>query len=239
MEAGSNSQTALDGLVERCNQSLQHGMEGGLASLEAHRDAGAALLELKELLPWGQFGPVAEARCGCSKQWRARLMQLNREWENVQAAMRWAESCGRNLGRRAYSVDGAVALVNEWRRAEAGDARPSKSARSAKPRMEAILRESAILKERLSAAAAYIAGLEDELAELRSLASERQEVDAPTRDEIKKVAALWLGGGKDAERRSAVHQLWGIARRRGWNLRDLLHECAIEGPADWTFAESR
>ena len=90
--------------------------------------------KLKELLPWGQFGPVAEARCGCSKQWRARLMQLNREWENVQAAMRWAESCGRNLGRRTYSVDGAVALVNEWRRAEAGDvalrralARPSRA----------------------------------------------------------------------------------------------------------------
>ncbi len=71
MEAGSNFQTALDGLVERCNQSLQHGMEGGLASLEAHRDAGAALLEAEgALLPWGQFGPVAEARCGCSKQWR-------------------------------------------------------------------------------------------------------------------------------------------------------------------------
>jgi hypothetical protein len=77
--SSSNSETVLDGLVERCNRSLKRGREAGLGSLQAYRDAGAALLELKKLLPRGRFGPVAEARCGCSKQWRTRLMQLARE----------------------------------------------------------------------------------------------------------------------------------------------------------------
>ena len=80
MSVASNSEAVLEGLVDRCNASLQCGEQGGLKSLEAYRDAGAALRELKELLPRGEFGPVAEARCQCCKQWRARLMQLEREW---------------------------------------------------------------------------------------------------------------------------------------------------------------
>ena len=83
MSVASNSEAVLEGLVDRCNASLQCGEHGGLKSLEAYRDAGAALRELKELLPRGQFGPIAQARCGCSKQWCARLMQLDREWADV------------------------------------------------------------------------------------------------------------------------------------------------------------
>jgi hypothetical protein len=61
VSAATNSETALQGLVDRCNASLQRGEQGGLKSLEAYRDAGAALRELKELLPRGQFGPIAQA----------------------------------------------------------------------------------------------------------------------------------------------------------------------------------
>src|ERR1700738_3329289 len=124
MSTASNSEAALEGLVDRCNASLQRGKQGGLASLEGYHDAGAALRELKELLPRGQFGPVAQARCGCSKQWGARLMQLDREWNGVVAALRWAETNAREPLRKAYSVDGALVLLKVWHRAEDGDARP-------------------------------------------------------------------------------------------------------------------
>jgi hypothetical protein len=236
----SNSRVMLEGLVERCKESLERGRQGGLASLQAYRDAGAALGELKGVVPRGHFGPIADARCGCSKQWRARLMTLDREWPNVEAAIRWAEKSGRTLGRKAYSVDGALALVNEWRRAKAGGARLTQSSRTGKPRAASTLQEIAILKETVGAARAYIAGLEQELAAFRSVASNtpRQEIDGHTCDKIRKVAALWLRGGTDGERSSAVNQLWVIARRLGWNLRDLLRECAIESPAHFTVGTS-
>jgi hypothetical protein len=79
-QSSSNSNIARERVVLRCNEAQHRGKQSGLASLEAYRDAGAALRELKELLPRGDFGPVAQARCGCSKQWRAQLMRLDREW---------------------------------------------------------------------------------------------------------------------------------------------------------------
>jgi len=237
--AGSNSATALDGLVERCKQSLQRGMEQGVASLEAYRDAGAALVELKELLPRGQFGPVAEARCDCCKQWRARLMKLHQEWDDILSARGWAESSGRDLGRKAYSVDGALDLLNRWRRAERGDVPSAKSSPSAKPRLQ---REIDLLRDGVSAMKAQVALLEEELAVFVPPVTEtnRQDIDEPTRLKVQKIAGYWLlRGCADGERYSAVKKLYNIARPLGWNLRDFLRECAIESPADWTFASTK
>jgi hypothetical protein len=52
----TNTQRAVESLIAGCNESLQRGKDGGLASPAAYRDAGAALCELKELLPRRQFG---------------------------------------------------------------------------------------------------------------------------------------------------------------------------------------
>ena len=41
MVTGSNSQAAFEDLVERCNDALLRGRDGGIASLESYRDAGA------------------------------------------------------------------------------------------------------------------------------------------------------------------------------------------------------
>ena len=101
----SSSNWVLDCFAERCKQSLQRGMEGGLASLEAHRDAGAALVKLKELLPRGQFGLVAGARCDGCNQWRARLIKLHQEWNDILSALRWAESCGLSVSVAWSSSD--------------------------------------------------------------------------------------------------------------------------------------
>ena len=235
MPAATNSQAALEDLVDRCNASLQRGKQGGLASLEAYRDAGAALRELKELLPRGQFGPVAEARCQCCKQWRARLMQLDREWNNVLTALRWAESSGRQVGRKAYSVDGALALIKAWRRAESGHAPSSPKGRTAKPSSASLLRENAVFKDRLSASTELIKVLEEELAKSRSVEQQRQEIHASDRDEIHKSTACWLRGGTDGESYAAARQLHGFACRLGWDhVLDLVRAC--EGKVDWTFA---
>jgi hypothetical protein len=59
---GSDSKTALEGFIARCNESLQRAKDRGWASLTAYRDAGRALLELKEIVPRGQFGLVATER---------------------------------------------------------------------------------------------------------------------------------------------------------------------------------
>jgi hypothetical protein len=235
MSVASNSEAVLEGLVDRCNASLQCGEQGGLKSLEAYRDAGAALRELKELLPRGEFGPVAEARCQCCKQWRARLMQLDREWNNVLTALQWAESSRRQVGRKAYSVDGALALIKVWRKAERGNAPTNPTCRTAKPSSASLLHENAVFKDRLSAATGLIKVLEEELAKSRSVEQQRQEIDASDRDAIHKTMTCWLRGGTDGESYAAAHQLRGFACRLGWDhVLDLIRAC--EGKVDWTFA---
>jgi hypothetical protein len=235
--ANSNSQTAMEGLIARCNESLQRGKDGGWASLTAYRDAGLALLDLKDIVPPGQFGLVATERCKCCKQWRTRLMQLAREWDDIPHALEWAENSGSSLIRKAYSVDGALALLRAWRRIQSGDAQ-RKQPGTRRRRSGSMGREIADLKEKLSAEAAYIAVLEGELAATQTPNGAHQDLDDADRSEVQKVAALWLRPGMDGESIAAAHKLRALACRLGWPLSDLLHECGIEGPADWTFASA-
>ena len=229
----SNSVTELQALVSRCNQALARGQHGGLASLLAYRDAGAALRALKVLLPRGQFGPVASQQCGCSKQWRARLMLLDKEWANIEAALQWAKGLGRELGSKAYSVDGALAITRQWRRVHFGNGGVAHQ-KPRRSRVEGTIPDTATLKNGLSAAKAYIAALEELVADLQSATFEPQELDAPTRLKLQKVAALWCRPGTEGERHSAAHKLLAIARHLGWKLSALLKECDIESPVDWT-----
>jgi hypothetical protein len=234
-----NSQVELTALVQHCNSALARGRHSGLASLQAYREAGAALRAIKELVPHGQFGPIASQQCSCSKQWRAQLMSLDHDWADIEAAWHWAEERGRQLGGKAYSVDGALALAKEWRRARSGDAHTVKrSPGTAKTRLASVLRENAALKDKLNAAKAYIAALEAQLAAFKSRAPATcpQDPDERTQDRVQKVAALWHRGGTQGERTSAVNQLFTIAGRHGCDLPTLLRDCGVESPADWTFA---
>jgi hypothetical protein len=89
---------------------------------------------------------------------------------------------------------------------------------------------------------AQVALLEEELAVFVPPVTEtnRQDIDEPTRLKVQKIAGYWLlRGCADGERYSAVKKLYNIARPLGWNLRDFLRECAIESPADWTFASTK
>jgi hypothetical protein len=220
-------------LISRCNAYLQLGNQAGLASLEAFRDAGAALVEIKELLPRGEFGRVANERCRCSKQWRARLMKLALEWNEVLVALRWAEADGPELLRKACSVDGALQVLKAWRGAQNGS--PKRGQGSRKPRSQSFEREIAQLKQQLSAAGTYITVLEVELA----ASAARRDLDPSERGRIRKVANLWLRPGTNGEGMAAAHKLRLLAGQLGWPIRDLLEECGIEGPARWTFSSTR
>jgi hypothetical protein len=237
---GSNSQAVFDALVERFKDCLDRGGRQGMASLAAYRDAGVALQELKALVPHGEFGRVADELCGNSKQWRACLMKLARDWENIEAAIRWAEEAGRSLGAKAYSVDGALALLKEWRRAQNPGAHSAKPrCRPAKARTAISVRGDVELIHRLHAARAYGIGWEQRAAakDMSEPERVRQNLSPECREKARKLAALWHRGGTAAESAAALNKLFDVAARLGWTLPALLRECAIESPADWTFDE--
>jgi hypothetical protein len=221
----SNSQTTIESLVARCNESLQRGRNGGLASLEAYREAGVALLELKEVLPRGQFGPVATERCACSKQWRARLLEVARHWDDIGRALEWADSGSSNQSHKARSVDGALSVLRAWRRAQDGDPRP-KQVRST----------VTDLKGKLAAHSRYIELLEQELAAASGDTSrQRQALGPDDRRRVSEITTRWLDGRMADDSFAAARQLRAITVRLGWPLRELLHQCGIEGPVGWTF----
>jgi hypothetical protein len=210
MTVGSNSQPEIDALVAHYKESLERGRQSGLESLQAFRDAGAALCQIKDIAGRGKFGAIADQRCGRSKQWRARLMMLDRNWDDIKRALQWAEGLSRELGARAFSVDGALALLKEWRRAQDSTTHPTTRATRSRPvGREALLREmatlkseNAALKNQLSAAKTDIVGLEEQLAALRSSMPAAQPLDDRT-------------------------------------LPILLNECSIKGPVSWTCTPSK
>jgi hypothetical protein len=100
-------------------------------------------------------------------------------------------------------------------------------------------REIAHLEKTLNAGARYLAVLEEELAACTVTPNgERQNIDAADRSKVQKVAKLWLRPGTDGEGSAAAHKLRALSCRLGWPIRDLLHACEIEGPADWTFTST-
>jgi hypothetical protein len=117
---GSNSAPEIDHLAEKYNEAANRAGRGGFQTLEARRDQGSALRQLKRLLPHGQFGKEIASRLKCSVQWAGRLMKLDEQWGVVQEALRWAESNAKLLSREAYSVDRALRLASEYRAEQSG-----------------------------------------------------------------------------------------------------------------------
>jgi hypothetical protein len=238
MDYRSNTKAESEALIARCKQALDRGRSGGLAALKAFREAGAALRELKQVVPHGEFGRVADELCGCTKQWRALLMKLDREWSDAEAALKWAEGEGRDVEAN-YSVDGALALVRTWRRTlNGGTPKAPHKPRVNKAQAAALLRENLDLKERLAAAQACINVLSQRLAEFQTTETGVTDIDEPTVLKLQKVAELWRRGGTAGERTSAVYRLFGIADRLGRDLPTLLHDCGIESPVNFTFGSA-
>jgi hypothetical protein len=168
---GSNSEHAIDGLAARYREAMGHARLGGSRSLKDFRAAGAALHEMKGIL-LGRFGSEIERRLGCSRQWAARLIQLDREWEDVVAAFRWAEEAKPKIAWSSYGVDSALRLAKMYR-ASKGGPQASGGRRSSRPRskireeLAAALEQVAALKNDVSRARKELAAAETALANMK------------------------------------------------------------------------
>jgi hypothetical protein len=255
----SNSDAAVTHKTDQINAALHKGGQCGWQSLETHRDAGRFLEELKDIAPRGQFGRIVDELCGCDRAWSARLRYLNKNWDNILSAFAWEQSLGlRPLGRRAYSVDGAVALVHRWQKATSGisdgvvASTESHGDRKREEKDEAAPpAEAQNLRSRLSETETELAGAREDILALEHdlherhtsvkdeswpLASGPIELDAKTKELVRRAAEQWNPRIPDL---SARIETWIKARAQqfGWPVADLLRACDANDAciADYTF----
>jgi hypothetical protein len=91
--ATSNSDAIIEGHAVRFRDAIERGQVAGAQSLEAFREAGHELREAKKICAHGTFGRLI-ARCGCTRAWAARLMKLDKIWDEILAARTWAMTTG-------------------------------------------------------------------------------------------------------------------------------------------------
>jgi hypothetical protein len=153
----------LERLARQYRESIGRARAGGWHALKEFRAAGAAIREMKAILPRGDFGPEIEERCGCTRQWAARLMKLDREWDDVVAGFGWTREAKPELDCSSYSVDGALRVAKLYRARKDGyepQVRRRSSTRSSK-----ILDDLAAARERLAALELEASGIRKQLAD--------------------------------------------------------------------------
>jgi hypothetical protein len=170
----SNTQAEIEAICAGVLRSLHAGTDGSWESLQAYRQAGIGLMQLKDMLPHGQFLKEVEIRFRIGKSWAASLMRLADKWDDVERAVNWM----REKGPLSLSVDGALALVKKWRQAMSGDAadhrpaperqrRPAGTRRMAKAEEE-LHQQLEAMQAELLRANTRIRFLEAEVARLQS-----------------------------------------------------------------------
>lgn len=261
MSENHNANATLDAIKGEVLNALENAKGAGLDTLRSFRDIGRGLAEAKELIgptPKGAFGKWCEENFPFSKQWRARLMQLAAEWKAVEAAMAWAQGLGRVLGRKEYSVDGALALVAEWIKADPAGAealglgervqaeeekaaKAQERAREKADRAQAEETEAEALRRMLAEALERIKALEEENARLRggpkakgkAQAEEKAkaqgpEVDKATKARAGKVYGLAVKGATKGERDAARARLAEMAAKVGADVAAFLAACGLD-----------
>jgi hypothetical protein len=187
--ATSNSDAIIDGHAARFRKAIERGQVAGAQSLEAFRDAGHELREAKKICPHGTFGRVI-ARCGCTRAWAARLIKLDEIWNEIPAARAWAETIGRPLRSKEFTVDGAIQLVREYHSMKNGKPANRRRSRNEPSRLKEVLAELANVERNLAAANARIECLEAELSKFSAVSkTERQPPDAETKEKSAKIHA--------------------------------------------------
>jgi hypothetical protein len=118
MTAENNPKTPIENLIARCIESLQRGKQDGMTSLEANRDAGRALLDLKEILPRGRSGGKPTVGSSVHKPSAANDSLIDR------TIALWRPRLGRELTREdarqvVENVTGFFSTLHKWFRANA------------------------------------------------------------------------------------------------------------------------
>jgi hypothetical protein len=229
----NNAQAVVDAKFAEAQRGLQLGERSGWDSLVGFCQSGRAFIDIKAILPHGQFGRQVEARCRCSRQWRTQLMKLARQWPDVENAFAWARANNHAL---KFSVDGALALAAKWRRemTGTGSERPSQTRRTSRRSDEAeeLRRQLRAARAEVARAHARIRILETELS-CRNGTLSRTFIDPKTKALAEKVGALWHRG-VGGERLCAEQRLRAMAERLGRSMREFVAECGLKCPADWT-----
>lgn len=231
MPTSSNLDPFLNELAARARNNLERARTAGEESLQAFRDFGLVLIEAEQLLPRGRFGKWVKDQFDCGKSWSARVRTLARAWSDFASAKIWAEALGRVLGRREYSVDGALELISQWRQATNPTDFPGPQGRQ---KRETLLDK---LRHELDAEREARRNLENEMKALkarRARTGAPVSVDAGTQNRAIKVAGLWTRGATDGERDAAEYQLRRIADGLDISFPSLLRACKINAPTDWT-----
>jgi hypothetical protein len=127
----TNTGQAVKAIAADIVATLAKARKASADSLADFRRIGVRLVEAKEILPSGEYLLWAADEFGFSKQWCARLTSLHKNWTKYEQARAWAENQGHGLGSNAYSVDGALALIQRWQKAispepEGGKDKPKK-----------------------------------------------------------------------------------------------------------------
>jgi hypothetical protein len=232
----SNSEVALKEHARQVNDALERGKLAGSQSIEAFREAGRGLCAIKKVLRHGLFGKYVETECGCSRQWAGRLRKLHEDWDSYLAAKDWKQKSGRSLSSKAFTLDGALSLIREYRRAQNGGPKSFQGG----SRKSLAERAHAELDAIMQAADAYARFLEEEVAKFVPAAphSERETLTEEAKDMIEELAELWLRGATEDERFTAISGLYELAHQLGWSLRDLLRECGVDRKVSFPFARA-
>ena len=250
----SNTDAALDFVRQNILADIERSKGAGRETLEAFVRIGIGLTEAKEMIgstPKGAFGAWCEANFPFSKEWRARLMKLAAEWPNIKAVMDALEAKGRVLGRKEFSVDGALGLVGAFakefpeeaealglgEKVEAARERAEK-AEQRKAEKESEKAEEMTEAERLRAALAEalerIRALEAELAKAKGKEDPGPQAEAPadvnkaTAARARKVAEMVKRPGAPGEALSAWERLVAMAEKFGRPVPVFLTACGLD-----------
>ena len=260
--APSNAEAFLSEAVSNIRRNMVAANGAGFNSLQAFANIGYDLLQAKEAIgpaPRGAFGAWCEANFPFSKEWRARLMKLAEQWKAITVAFHWAEQKGLTLGRKEYSVDGALAFLNEYltkaeiseieaelgpeyaEKAREAEAKAAEREQAKAEKGEKKKSEAEILREQLAEALERIRELEAELNRAKGGKAKAKpeaekpgaNVDSATKARARKVYGLATKGATEGERSAATHKLTEMATKLGLSLADFLQACGLEPLADF------
>jgi hypothetical protein len=244
-DQASNSQAEIGARRAVVTRALESATSSSWEGLHAHKSAGAGLIQLKEVVPHGQFRREVETRVQISKQWAAKLMQLHRCWPQIEDAFAWAQSSGQSLSRTEFSVDGALALLRKWERRNDADAEPpplsrgqARARQTSRDEIEDLKRQLREALAQLDAARERIRALEAEIYRPKSIPG-RLPIDDKTKSRAENLAALWQRPGTEDEGRNAEQRLREMAERFGRTLTEFLDECGLEGRVKETFDDAQ
>ena len=242
MENVNRNHNFLANCAETINERYARAKEASRNTLEDLRVVGEMLNDAKEALKEegrGAFGAWAE-QFPFDKAWRARLMKLAANWQEIIAAVEALPE-----DKRKWSVDGVIGIWNAARKAqeqaanggnggaegegegEGGNGGERKKRETEAERLRRELAEALAEIERLKAENAALRGEKPEGKAKAGKAANENKVDAATKARAKKVWGLYTQGGTEGEKAAAKARLAAMAEKTGMDFDAFVAACGL------------